>query len=103
MIAIPAAGGASDPPAPNAEPFDGGWAVPVSTQAPAWFTADYAQQVLAAGDDGARLPTGVTMPTAAGAATPGIHPGQWLITIINNSKEVGFAWCSANFVFVKSG
>jgi hypothetical protein len=42
----------------------------------------------------------VAAPAAVGLATPGIRPGQWLVTVTTN--PVGFAWCSANFVF-KSG
>jgi hypothetical protein len=91
------------PPVPGAERIDGGWAVPVSTDAPAWFDAAYARQVLAAGPAGARLPEGVSLPVkAAGLVTQGIRPGAWLITI-STGRNIGFASCSANFVFVKNG
>jgi hypothetical protein len=34
---------------------------------------------------------------------PGIHPGQWLVTLWTDvNKQVGFAWCTANFVFRKN-
>lgn len=85
----------------GAQPFEGGWAVPVSTVGPAWYDLDYHRQVLAAGDAGARLPAGVSAPAAAGLVEPGIRPGTWLITVTTN--PVGFAWCTANFVFVKNG
>ena len=38
---------------------------------------------------------------AVGLALPGIRPGQWLVTVTTN--PVGFAWCSANFVFQSGG
>lgn len=83
--------------------LDGATIVPISTAGPAWYDLAYHQQVMAAGTQGARLPDGVTMPAAAGLASPGIRPGQWLVTVIANDQEVGFAWCTANFVFQKSG
>ena len=95
LVAIPVAGGASDA-------LDNAQFVPVSTEGPAWYDAAFAQQVLAAGDEGVRLPAGVQMPAAATDVLPGIHPGQWLITLINNSKSIGFAWCTASFIFQKS-
>jgi hypothetical protein len=93
------------PPVPGAQRIEGGWAVPMSTRGPAWFDAAYARKVLAAGTDGARLPAGASLPggpKAAGLATSGIRPGSWLVTIMTG-PEVGFAWCTANFVFVKNG
>ena len=91
------------PPVAGAQRIDGGWAVPISTQAPAWFDAAYARKVLAAGTRGVRLPAGVEAPvSAAGVATFGIRPGQWLITI-STGRNIGFASCSANYVFQKSG
>ena len=53
-----------------------------------------------AGTNGVRVPKGVHMPAAVGLAYPGIRPGQWLVTVTTN--PVGFAWCTANFVFAKS-
>jgi hypothetical protein len=99
---VPVAASASDgqPPVPGAEPFLDGWAVPISTQGPAWYDLDYYRQVLAGGDQGAPLPDGVEAP-ASGLVYPGIRPGQWLVTVTTN--PVGFAWCTANFVFVKNG
>jgi len=35
--------------------------------------------------------------------SPGIRPGQWLITVTADKHGIGFAWCTANFVFVKNG
>src|SRR5437764_7540317 len=91
----------STPPVAGAERFEGGWAVPVSTKAPAWFDKAFYDKVVAAGTDGVRLPAGVSMPKAAGMdAMPGIHPGLWLITLLDQGYI--FAWCSANFVFKKS-
>jgi hypothetical protein len=95
------------PPVPGAERVAGGWAVPVSTHGPSWYDAAYAKQVMAAGTKGARLPQGATMPggvKGVGLATTGIRPGSWLVTIEDGSNgSVGFAWCTANFVFVKNG
>lgn len=94
---------ASRPPAPGAVRIDGGWAVPIPTTPPAWFTEEYATKVLNSGTQGVPLPDGVTPPAkAAGLATIGIRPGQWLITI-ETGRNIGFASCSANFVFIKNG
>ena len=101
LVAIPVAGGTETAPVPGAEPFEGGWAVPVSTQAPSWATPELAEQILANGDNGTPLPAGVEVPTVAGVAVPGIHPGIWLLTIL--SKKYIFAWCTANYIFQKNG
>ena len=102
LTSVPANAVSARPPVPGAERFGNGWAVPVSTRAPAWFDAAYAKQVLASGTTGVRLPAGVTPPVqATGLATFGIRPGQWLITIQTGST-IGFASCTANFVFQKS-
>jgi hypothetical protein len=94
---------AARPPVPGAERFAGGWAIPIRETAPDWFTADYAKQVIAAGTKGVRLPEGVTPPAkAAGLATIGIRPGQWLINL-SLGRTIGFASCTANFVFQKQG
>src|SRR4051812_46096619 len=72
------------PPVAGAERIDGGWAVPMSTSGPSWYDAAYAKKVLAAGNKGARLPEGATLPggpRAVGLATTGIRPGTWLVTI----------------------
>jgi hypothetical protein len=74
--------------------------VQLPTDGPAWYNLDYHRQVMAS-QSGAALPAGVTAPAAVGLATPGIRPGQWLVTVTTN--PVGFAWCSANFVFQKNG
>ena len=92
---------AAAPPAPGAERFGGGWAVPLKAAAPVWYTMDYHRKVLAAGREGVRLPAGAKVPAAFGLGYPGIRPGQWLVTV--TTRPVGFSWCSANFVFVKSG
>src|SRR4051812_45504147 len=90
------------PPVAGAERFEGGWAVPVSTKAPAWYDKSFADRVIAAGDNGVRVPVGVSMPAAAGTdLMPGIHPGIWLITLLDQGYL--YAWCTANFVFQKSG
>jgi hypothetical protein len=82
-------------------------ATPISTAGPAWYDLDYHRQVMAAGTQGARLPAAASakagapaVPAAVGLASQGIRPGTWLVTV--TTKPVGFAWCSANFVF-KSG
>jgi hypothetical protein len=101
----------SRPPVPGAERIDGGWAVPMSTAGPSWYDAAYAKKVLAAGTKGVRLPEGATLPDgtggnsrAVGLATTGIRPGSWLVTLEDGSNgNVGFAWCTANFVFTKNG
>lgn len=104
LVVTPAQAAAPRPPVPGAQRVDGGWAVPLKGTAPAWFTADYARRVVAAGTEGVRLPAGVTPPQskAAGLATVGIRPGQWLITI-QTGRTIGFASCTANFVFQKQG
>jgi hypothetical protein len=38
---------------------------------------------------------------AVGLVSPGIRPGLWLVTVTTN--PVGFAWCSANFIFQNNG
>ncbi|HEX9374672.1 MAG TPA: hypothetical protein VGB19_00295 [Actinomycetota bacterium] len=91
----------SEPPVPGAEPFAGGWAVPVSTEGPAWYDLDFYHRVMQAGTEGVRAPAGAELPTAVGLAYPGIRPGLWLVTVTTN--PVGFAWCTANFVFQGSG
>lgn len=92
----------SRPPVPGAERFGNGWAVPVSTEGPDWYDTAFHERVIAAGRAGVPLPPGATMPgnrEAVGMASQGIRPGTWLISL----DVVGFAWCTANFVFVKSG
>ena len=87
---------------PGAERFAGGWAVPVSTTGPAWYDAAFHRQVMAAGTRGVPLPPGATLPggpQAVGLVSTGIRPGTWLVTVTTN--PVGFAWCTANFVFAK--
>jgi len=104
-LVAPASGASSapHPPVPGAERIDGGWAYPIPTTAPAWFDEAYAKRVLSSGAKGVPLPAGVTPPVqAAGLATVGIRPGQWLITIMTG-RNIGFASCTANFVFVKNG
>jgi hypothetical protein len=96
LACVPSGARAAEAPA-GAQRLAGGWAVPLSTEGPAWFDLDYYRRVVAAGTKGARLPSGVSMPAAAGLATEGIRPGQWLVTVTTN--PIGFAWCSANFVF----
>jgi hypothetical protein len=75
--------------------------MPASTKGPAWYDLDFFHSVLAAGANGVRAPEGATLPTAVGLAYPGIRPGQWLVTV--TTHPVGFAWCTANFVFARSG
>ena len=87
--------------APGAQRFAGGWAIPVKASAPSWYTRAYARKVVSAGRNGARLPRHANVPHAVGLVSPGIRPGQWLVTV--TTKPIGFAWCTANFVFVKNG
>ncbi|HEU0130504.1 MAG TPA: hypothetical protein VFQ85_05875 [Mycobacteriales bacterium] len=95
------------PPVPGAERFEGGWAVPMSTAGPSWYDAAFAKKVMAAGSTGVRLPDGAQLPggpRAVGLVSTGIRPGTWLVTIQDGSDGyVGFAWCTANFVFTKNG
>lgn len=94
------------PPVPGAQRIAGGWAVPMSTRGPSWFDAAYAKKVLHSGTTGVRLPHGATLPggtRAVGMVSTGIRPGTWLVTIEDGSNgEIGFAWCTANFVFLKN-
>jgi hypothetical protein len=92
------------PPVPGATRVAGGWAVPMSTRGPAWYDAAYYHRVMASGTTGVRLPRGATLPggpRAVGLVSTGIRPGTWLVTV--TTDPVGFAWCTANFVFVKRG
>ena len=91
----------SRPPVPGAERFGEGWAMPVSTQGPSWYDAAFHRRVLAAGREGVRLPAeGQRDHRVVGMASSGIRPGTWLVTV-TTGEEVGFAWCTANFVFRK--
>ena len=65
--------------------------VPLKAPAPAWYTPELHQQVLAAGDQGVPLPAGVDIP-ASSLAFLGIRPGQFIIV-------GGGTLCSSNFVF----
>jgi hypothetical protein len=93
-------------PTAQAQPFEGGWAVPTPTDGPSWYDAAFHQRALAEGDGGVRVPAGATgpggaaLPTAVGLAYPGIRPGIWLISL--DTKGIGFAWCTANYVFKKN-
>src|SRR5437870_5722974 len=86
VLTLPAQAGSARTrkPAPGAERFAGGWALPVKTKAPAWYTKRYFHKVMAAGRHGARLPRGASMPAAVGLASAGIRPGQWLVTVTTN-------------------
>ncbi len=102
-----AAPAAARPPVPGAVRFENGWAVPTSTAGPAWYDTAFAKRVLDAGSKGVRLPDGATLPggpRAVGLASTGIRPGIWLISLqTGQGGQYGFAWCSANFVFQKTG
>src|SRR5438105_7632292 len=87
----------------GAQRFAGGWAVPISTKGPNWYDRTFYRRVLRAGTSGARLPAAAGTPAAVGLVSPGIRPGQWLITVTADKHGIGFAWCTANFVFVKNG
>jgi hypothetical protein len=104
LALLPATAGASTatkPPVKGAERFAGGWAVPVSTKGPSWYDLRYFHKVMRARTAGARVPVGARVPLALGLAYPGIRPGQWLVTV--TTTPIGFAWCTANFVFIKNG
>jgi len=106
LVPSASATGSSAPRVPaGAQRIAGGWAVPISTKGPSWYDAAYYHRVMRAGVNGVRLPRGASLPKskAVGLAYPGIRPGLWLVTITANTKEIGFAWCTANFVFQKSG
>ena len=88
---------AAKPPVPGAERFGDGWAVPVSTEGPAWYDATFHRRVMAAGRSG--VPAPADQELAVGMVSTGIRPGTWLVTV--TTDPVGFAWCTANFVFRK--
>lgn len=67
----------------------------ISTQAPSWYTKAFHERVMAAGDRGVAIPTGVSV-TASSTAFLGIRPGQQII--IGNLLG-GFSLCTSNFVF----
>lgn len=73
--------------------------VPIPRDPAPWYDEAFHQRVLAAGSDGVRVPAGVTVPAAVGLAYPGIRPGQWLLSL--DTDGIGFAWCTANYVFKK--
>src|SRR5579859_2175779 len=121
-LAVAPAGAVSSParvgtslraPVPGAQRIPGGWAVPTSTRGPSWYNRAFYRKVLASGPQGVRLPAGATLPDgtrppssgsakAAGLVSIGIRPGTWLITL-KLTTTVGFAWCTANFVFANGG
>ncbi len=72
-------------------------AIPLSAPAPAWYTEELHQKVLASGSEGVAIPEGAA--AQEGAAVPmssvgflGIRPGQLLIID-------GVTLCTSNFVF----
>ena len=103
---VPSHATVSRPPVPGAERFEGGWAVPMSTSGPSWYDKAYFDKVIAAGTKGVRLPEHASLPggpRAVGLVSTGIRPGTWLVTILTGQGgQVGFAWCTANFVFKNS-
>src|SRR4051812_754845 len=101
-VAVSSSSTSTAPPVPGAQRFEGGWAVPTSTTAPAWFNKTVYDKVVAVGSEGLRLPEGATVPAAAATdLQPGIHPGLWLLTVLDQGYL--YAWCTANFVFQKNG
>jgi hypothetical protein len=98
---MPSHAGAGTPPVPGAERFGDGWAVPVATAGPSWYDADFHRRVLAAGRSGVPLPPEARgdQRFAVGMVSTGIRPGTWLISL--DTEGIGFAWCTANFVFRK--
>ncbi len=72
----------------GAVPYAGGWAIPLKSSTPSWYTAELARKV-----------EGSSQPVAAPIDAPlpsevGIRPGSWMIAP---------AGCTMNFVFQKQG
>jgi hypothetical protein len=70
-----------------ATPYAGGWAIPLKSERPSWFTPELAAQVHAQGV--AAAPIDAPLPSEIG-----IHPGAWMISP---------AGCTMNFVFQSGG
>lgn len=73
----------------GAVPYEGGWAIPLAGERPAWYTFELEQRVLAAGGTPVAAPTDAPLPSEIG-----IRPGSWMIAP---------AGCTMNFVFTKNG
>lgn len=91
-LAATSADGTVDLDRSAAVPYDGGYAVPLRAEPPAWLTEDLIQQVVDA--DGP-----VPVPAEAGPDVPvsgfaGIRPGSWMVLP---------AWCTMNFIFSNDG
>jgi hypothetical protein len=69
----------------------------ISTKAPAWYTRAVQQKVIAAGAKGYHIPSGFTMPAAAGVAFVGIRPGH--LILIFSADGTTISLCTSNFVF----
>lgn len=74
---------------PGAVPYEGGWAIPLAGDRPAWFTPSLEQQVLAAAGTPVAAPIDAPLPSEVG-----IRPGSWMVSP---------AGCTMNFVFRKNG
>lgn len=73
----------------SAEPYGGGWAIPMKGETPAWYTADLAARVHEAAGQPVAAPPDAPLPGEVG-----IRPGSWMIEP---------AGCTMNFVFRKQG
>lgn len=73
----------------GAVPYEGGWAIPLAGERPAWYTSELEQQVLAAGGTPVAAPTDIPLPSEIG-----IRPGSWMIAPYG---------CTMNFVFTRNG
>lgn len=87
LCALPAAAGASSGAVPV--PYGDGWAIPLKSDSPSWFTDELAAQVHAAAPAAVPAPLDAPLPSEIG-----IRPGSWMIAP---------AGCTMNFVFQSGG
>jgi hypothetical protein len=98
LSVLPAAGGSGSAPAvgtaaesasldgaSGSVPYGGGWAIPLRSEQPSWYTAELAARVDAADGIPVAAPTDAPLPSEVG-----IRPGSWMISP---------SGCTMNFVF----
>jgi hypothetical protein len=73
----------------GAVPYGDGWAIPLKSETPGWFTDELAAQVHAAAPAAVPAPLDAPLPSEVG-----IRPGSWMISP---------AGCTMNFVFQSGG
>jgi hypothetical protein len=79
------AAGASLLVVPGTVPYQGGWAIPLKSATPSWFTPELAARVHATPGVPVALPNDAPLPSEIG-----IRPGSWMLSP---------AGCTMNFVF----